>query len=226
MRRTPVDYVHRGDIRRRNERIRRWVLGIGFIASVYAFANLRQEEAGATPSLFGTSTEARLRASLDSATGELNLARAELERARSIIEYSSRYKVGADLVADIYDIAQAEGIEPDLAFRLVKVESGFVERATSPVGAIGLTQLMPATAKFFDPKITTKRLYERKTNLRIGFRYLRTLIREHDGDVRTALLVYNRGPVAVAAARAQGVSASNGYERLVMRGYEGKGTVD
>jgi soluble lytic murein transglycosylase-like protein len=202
------------------------VLGIGFIASVVAFANLRQREAGATPSLFGQSTEARLRASLDSATGELNLARAELERARSIIDYSSRYKVGADMVADIYDIALAEGIEPDLAFRLVKVESGFVERATSPVGAVGLTQLMPATARYFDSKVTTKRLYERKTNLRIGFRYLRALIREHDGDVGTALLVYNRGPVAVAAARAQGVSASNGYERLVMRGYEGKGTVD
>lgn len=210
---------------RRRERIKRWVLGIGFIASVYAFTHLRQEEAGATPSFFSPSA-AELQSSFDSAAGELNLAKAELDRAKRIISYSSRYGVRADLVADIYDIALAEGIDPDLAFRLVKLESDFNERATSKVGAVGLTQLMPGTARWFDGKITEKRLYERETNLRIGFRYLRTLIKEQKGDVKTALLVYNRGPVAVAAARAQGQSPSNGYDRIVMKGYKGSGVVD
>ncbi|HEU4565134.1 MAG TPA: transglycosylase SLT domain-containing protein [Gemmatimonadaceae bacterium] len=226
MRRSTVDYVHRGDLLRRRERIRRWVLGIGFLGAVTLFASLKQSEAGATGTSLFTSRESRLQASLDSAVGELNLAKAELERARRVLELSGRYRVAADLAADIYDIALAEGIEPELGFRLVRTESEFRERATSPVGAIGLTQVMLPTARYFDKQITEKRLYDRKTNLRIGFRYLRTLIKEQKGDVRMALLVYNRGPVAVNAAIAQGLDPANGYDRVVMKGYHGRGTVD
>jgi soluble lytic murein transglycosylase-like protein len=221
-----VDYVHRGDVIRRRERNRRWIIGLGFVASLYALSQLRQAEADAAATSLFASESDRLRASLDSATGELNLVRAQLERAQRIIDYSSRYRVGADLAADIYDIAHAEGIEPDLAFRLVRVESNFNERATSPVGAIGLTQVMLPTARYFDRAITAQKLYDRRTNLRIGFRYLRTLIAEQKGNVRLALLVYNRGPVAVQAARAAGRDPGNGYERVVMRGYTGTGVVD
>ena len=64
------------------------------------------------------------------------------------------------------------------------------------------------------------------TNLRIGFRYLRTLVREYKGNVQLALLVYNRGPVAVQASREQGLDPSNGYERIVMKGYKGRGVID
>ena len=64
------------------------------------------------------------------------------------------------------------------------------------------------------------------TNLRIGFRYLRTLIREQRGDLKLALLVYNRGPVAVAQDLARGVDPTNGYERVVMRGLRGRGVLD
>lgn len=226
MLRSTVDYVHRGDLLRRRERIRRWVLGIGFLGAVFTFARLKQSEAGATGTSIFASREERLQSSLDSAVGELNLVRAELDRARTVFQLSSRYGVAADLAGDIYDIALAEGIEPDLGFRLVRTESEFRERATSPVGAIGLTQVMLPTARYFDRKITEKRLYDRKTNLRIGFRYLRTLIKEQRGDVRMALLVYNRGPAAVNAARAQGLDPANGYDRMVMKGYRGRGIVD
>ncbi len=44
--------------------------------------------------------------------------------------------------------------------------------------------------------------------------------------MQLALLTYNRGPVAVKAAKAQGIDPSNGYDRAVMRGYEGDGTVE
>ena len=62
--------------------------------------------------------------------------------------------------------------------------------------------------------------------LRIGFRYLRGLVTEYHGDMKTALLVYNRGPVAVAKSRAEGNSPSNGYDRILTKGYKGRGVVN
>ena len=158
--------------------------------------------------------------------GELAMANAQLERWNRIFSFSNRYNIGAQLAGSIHDIALDEGLEPELAFRLVRLESDFKERAVSSVGAVGLTQLMPATARYFEKGITRERLYDRETNLRIGFRYLRGLIREYDGDLELALLVYNRGPTAVERSRRQGIDPSNGYERRLLRGYKGDGVVN
>ena len=163
---------------------------------------------------------------MDAAKGELALAHAQLDRATAIMDYSARFKVNAEIAGSIYDVALAEGIEPELGFRLVRVESEFNPRAVSSVGAVGLTQLMPATARYFDKNVTRDQLLEPRTNLRIGFHYLRSLINEYDGDVRLALLVYNRGPVAVETLRSLGVDPGNGYANLVMKGYKAKGSGD
>jgi soluble lytic murein transglycosylase-like protein len=229
MRNIRDSYVHRGDALRRREKIRRLVLALGVIAAVTLVFFDRQRDANASAATFSfgiTGESRRLQSELDQLRGELDVQRAQLQRAERIIAYSSRYKIRADLAAAIYDIALAEGLEPELGFRVVRIESEFNERALSPVGAVGLTQLMPATAKYFDPNITRDKLYQRDTNLRIGFRYLRALIQEQRGDVHMALVVYNRGPVAVENALAQGLDPRNGYERIVMKGYAGKGVVD
>lgn len=225
-------YVHRGDLERRQAKVRRWrmLLASGAIGAVVLLLGtqiLQERAATASTFSFGLPGESRrLRDELDAARGELQLAQAQLDRANQILSYSSRYRISADIAASIYDIALAEGLEPDLAFRLVRVESQFNEKATSPVGAVGLTQLMPATAGYFQKGITKKQLYDRETNLRIGFRYLRTLINEHDGNLKLALLVYNRGPAAVNRARAAGLDPANGYDRMVAGGYRGSGVVD
>ena len=225
-------YVHRGDLERRQAKVRRWrmLLTSGAIGAVVLLlgAQIFQERAATASTFsFGLPGESRrLREELDAARGELQLAQAQLDRANQILSYSSRYRISADIAASIYDIALAEGLEPDLAFRLVRVESQFNEKATSPVGAVGLTQLMPATAGFFQKGITKTQLYDRETNLRIGFRYLRTLINEHDGNLKLALLTYNRGPAAVQRARAAGLDPANGYDRMVAGGYRGSGVVD
>ena len=206
-------YIYRGDALRKRRRIKNALLALGVVLAAGLLAGNR-----------GPVNEAR--AERASASGELELARNQLARANRIIAYSTTYGIPADLASSIYDIALAEGIEPDLGFRLVRLESDFNERATSPVGAVGLTQLMPTTARYFDKSVTRERLYDRDTNLRIGFRYLRTLIREYKGDLKIALLVYNRGPVAVEAALDMGLDPANGYDRIVMKGYRGRGTVD
>lgn len=158
--------------------------------------------------------------------GQLDLTKAQLDRATEIMNYSTEYKIPADLSASIHDIAIAERIEPELAFRLVKVESDFNERATSPVGAIGLTQIMPATARFFMPDTPSERLYERETNLRVGLGYLHSLVQENKGDLHRALLIYNRGEIAVGQAVEQGVNPSNGFDWVVIKGYKGHGIID
>ena len=226
-------YVHRGDLERRRAKVRRWraLLTSGFVGSMVLLlaGQLMQERSATAASTFSLGLPGdsrRLREELAATRGEMELMKAQLDRANEILQYSSRYGVAADLATSIYDIAQAEGIEPDLGFRLVRVESQFNERATSPVGAVGLTQLMPATARYFQKGVTTKQLYDRETNLRIGFRYLRTLIQQYDGDLKLALLVYNRGPVAVARARSAGRDPANGYDGMVAGGYRGSGVVD
>ena len=222
------DYVHRGDRERRRHKMRRFVLFIGFVGAVFALLQIKQEEASATGvTISAPQTEVeRLRQALDSTAAELDITRNTLHRAERILELGTRYSVNARLATSIYDVALAEGLDPDLAFRVVRLESEFNPRAVSPVGALGLTQLMLPTARHFEPNVTREQLFEPKRNLRIGFRYLRALIREYDNDVTLALLVYNRGPVAVNAALARGESPANGYERIVLKGYEGPGVVN
>ena len=226
-------YVYRGDVERRRTRNRRvMLLVVAIAASTVAWKVRAPSDANAEPTpdassfSFGIGEGARLREELETARGELDLTKAQLERANKVIAFSSRYGITADMASAIVDASSAEGIEPELAFRLVKIESDFNVRATSPVGAVGLTQLMPSTAKWFDKHITREKLYDRDTNLRIGFRYLRTLVNEYKGDMKLALLVYNRGPVAVEQSRARGENPSNGYDRIVTKGVRGKGTVD
>jgi soluble lytic murein transglycosylase-like protein len=223
---TDKRYSHRGDGKRRRDRIGKVLLVVGLVAAVAYIPRQRPKDADAATfgsfSFAGSQETARLRAELDAAKGDLALTRAQLERARAIMDYSGRFKVNADLAGAVYDVALAEGIDPELGFRLVRVESEFNPHAISSVGAVGLTQLMPSTARYFDKDVTRQELFQPRTNLRIGFRYLRSLINEYDGDVRLALLVYNRGPVAVETLRSLGVDPGNGYAKLVMKGWKGE----
>ncbi len=158
------------------------------------------------------------RVALTARKGELELVRIELARLNEIMTYSRKYAVTADLAAAINDIALAEGIAPSLAFRLVQVESGFYRRAVSPMGAVGYAQLMPATAVQLDPTVSYDDLFDRDINLRLGFRYLRQLLDHYEGDLRLALLAYNRGPGTVDSIRRDGGDPGNGYARSVMSG--------
>jgi len=134
--------------------------------------------------------------------------------------------IAADLAAAIYDVALAEGVDPALAFRLVKVESAFNPKAKSKVGAIGYTQVLPSTARLYEPGLTTAQLYDRGTNLRLGFRYLRDLLERYEGNadakLRLALLAYNRGPGRVQELLDAGKDPQNGYAAALMKGYRRK----
>ena len=153
----------------------------------------------------------------DSALQDAWLRRAvarESERLGS--EYRIRgYDVPPQLAQQIGAAAAEFGIEPDVAFGLIRAESSFRNVATSRVGAVGLTQLMPRTAAWMEPGVTRNQLRDPETNLRIGFKYLRYLMDKYEGDERLALLAYNRGPGTVDNALRRGRNPDNGYVDFV-----------
>jgi soluble lytic murein transglycosylase-like protein len=223
-------YVHRGDAERLRRRFRRWIIAGGVVATALA--------AGRRPLVLDARAETARPTTLSASTGRVasvsdrlqaadtaRRATQRLQRWNRIYTFSRRWMVDTELARAIHDAALEAGLDPELGFRLVNVESQFKEHATSGVGAQGLTQVMLPTARYYDPKITKEKLYKRETNLRIGFKYLRDLIDEHHGNVKLALLTYNRGAQAVQNELSLGLDPSNGYDRKVMRGYNGSARI-
>lgn len=100
---------------------------------------------------------------------------------------------GAELKAMVQAAAQRHGLDPRLFDALVQQESAYDPMARSHAGAMGLTQLMPGTARMLgvtDP-------FDPAQNLDGGARYLAQMLRQFDGDTRLALAAYNAGPGAV-----------------------------
>lgn len=141
--------------------------------------------------------------------------------ARTIAQatvFASEFGISTALARDIVDAALEAGLPPRTALGLVRAESSFRSSAISPVGAVGLTQLMPATARWLEPGITRQELKNPRTNLRIGFRYLRDLMDKYDGDEKLALTAFNRGPGTVDKLIKRGRNPDNGYAEKVLTG--------
>jgi len=95
---------------------------------------------------------------------------------------------------EIEETAARHRLDGLLLAALVEAESSFLPDAVSPVGAVGLTQVMPATAAWLGGKGD---LTDPDSNLDLGARYLSRLIRRFDGNLELALAAYNAGPTNV-----------------------------
>ena len=140
----------------------------------------------------------------------------QLERARLDAVFARHYDIPMDLAGRIHDAAREAGLDPVLAFGLVDTESSFRRTAVSWAGAVGYTQVMPATARWMDPRVRRGDLFETETNLKLGFEYLAYLLEYYEGDVRLALTAYNRGPGTVDGLLERGRDPENGYADKVL----------
>jgi len=118
---------------------------------------------------------------------------------QALKKYGSE-NLSIELLEDLYPVhfrneiaQQASHIDPALIFSLIRQESSFNPRATSPAGARGLMQVMPATAKRVEKRKNID-LYNPSTNIRIGSKYLSILRKKHNGDYARLIASYNAGP--------------------------------
>jgi soluble lytic murein transglycosylase-like protein len=143
----------------------------------------------------------------------------------AFFEISPSYKL---VKHHLREAATSHGIDYELLQALIVTESGFSSTAVSPKGAVGLMQIMPATAERYglvgDAKATVEqKLTDPKTNIRIGTRYLRDLIAMFPGQLDLAVASYNAGEGAVQRAgnRIPNYKETQAYVKAVLALYNG-----
>ena len=147
--------------------------------------------------------EGRLRVAVgDAWTGLSRLWRASLRlvnqscEERQLLHRSQHPR----LLSQVFETAsEQEAVRNELLLAIAKQESRFSPGVSSPVGAIGLLQLMPATAEeLAGGTLTSDELREPKRNARLGARYLGQLLEQWEGNIVLAVASYNAGPGAAS----------------------------
>lgn len=133
--------------------------------------------------------------------------------------YGGSFTGDSGLDSEIASAAQSENVEAALLAAVASEESGYDQSAVSPVGALGVMQLMPDTAAGLgvDPN-------DRAQNVRGGAKYLRQLLDRYHGNVELAVAAYNAGPGNVGNDETDGHIPQNGetpdYVARVMENYK------
>lgn len=127
------------------------------------------------------------------------------ERTRTEVDLESRYP--SPHRDRLMRHAAAAGLDPAWVYGLIRQESRFIPDARSSAGALGLMQLMPATARYVARRVGMNdfkpgRVTELDVNLRLGTQYLRLVYDDLDGHPLLASAAYNAGPMRARAWRA------------------------
>lgn len=122
----------------------------------------------------------------------------------------------------IVEQSRVHDLDPDLVMAVIEVESAGYPLAVSRVGALGLMQLLPSTARELADKhgIPWKgpdTLFDAEINVRLGTAYLRELADRYDDDVDTALAAYNWGPGRIDRRIRRGARVPSLYTEQVRR---------
>jgi len=118
------------------------------------------------------------------------------ERTRTEVDMAQRFPM--PFRREVSAMARETGLDPAYVFGLMRQESRFIMDARSGVGASGLMQIMPATARWTAKKIglpySPSLIADRDTNLRLGTAYLKLVLDDFGGSQALAAAAYNAGP--------------------------------
>jgi soluble lytic murein transglycosylase len=128
------------------------------------------------------------------------------ERTKDVIDLTQRFPMPHRQA--VLERSRAIGLDPAYVYGLIRQESRFVTDARSGVGASGLMQVMPATARWTAKKIGLSdfkphQLNERDTNIAIGTGYLKLVLDDFAGSMPMAAAAYNAGPSRPRSWRGQ-----------------------
>ena len=130
------------------------------------------------------------------------------------VSRAKEHPAARSLQGSIESVATEHGVDPLLVKAVIKTESNFDPEAVSAKGALGLMQLMPATAR--ELRVTNP--LDPLENVTGGTRYLRTLLDSYDGNVALSLAAYNAGPGRVKDA-IPNIPETRTYVARVLRHY-------
>jgi len=128
------------------------------------------------------------------------------------------------LTHQVLRYSEEHEVDPLLVLAVIRAESRFSTRAISPMGAMGLMQVMPATARFITEQRGwswpgESRLFDPSFNIRLATSYLSDLLNKF-GSVEEALIAYNCGEGTMQQLRASGLPLPRSYARGVMSTYD------
>lgn len=145
-------------------------------------------------------------------------ANARIVSANAAANSRSHQSSPEEIDAAIVMAAARHNVDPNLVRAVVKVESNFNSNAVSRKGAMGLMQLMPATAR----QLNVRNPFDPEQNVDAGVRHLKQLLENYGGDVKLTLAAYNAGSGAVA--RSAGIpryAETQNYVRRITNLYYG-----
>ncbi len=129
----------------------------------------------------------------------------------------------AEVATTIVRETKSHGIDPNLVLAVIHIESRGNTFALSPVGAMGMMQIMPPTGEELAEKLDipwrgAQTLFDPQVNVRMGVAYLKQLESRY-GNMRTALAAYNWGPGRIDSKIRRGVAVPASYSGSVLATY-------
>ncbi|MGL5869462.1 lytic transglycosylase domain-containing protein [Clostridium chrysemydis] len=141
-----------------------------------------------------------------SASASNNIKGQELSNIKEVNPVTEDAKM-KQIYASVNKYSKQYGVDPNFVLGIIKAESNFNPKDTSPVGAMGLMQLMPETASY----LGVKNPYDIDDNIKGGVKYISQKIKQYNGSKEMALMAYNAGS---GTMQRRGVSSTNDLYKM------------